>query len=42
MQNHVHFPAFMELSKDQSHLTVTNRKPVDHTEYIMEADIYKL
>ena len=32
----------MELSKDHSYFNVTNRKPVDHTEYVLEADKYKL
>lgn len=28
----------MELSKDNKFIKITNRKPVDHTEYILEAD----
>ena len=28
----------MELSKDSKFIKITNRKPVDHTSYILEAD----
>lgn len=28
----------MELSKDNKYIRITNRKPVDHTKYILEAD----
>ena len=28
----------MELSKDNKYMKVTNRKPVDHIKYVLEAD----
>jgi hypothetical protein len=41
-QDHVSYQGFMELTEDFRTLNITNRKPVDHTEYILEADRFKL
>ena len=37
-QSDVSFLSFMELSKDSKYIKITNRKPVNHTKYILEAD----
>ena len=42
MQKHVHYPGFIELSKDHTYIKVTNRKPNHKTAYILEADVFKL
>lgn len=37
-QSHVSFVSFIELSEDGEYIKITNRKPIDHTKFILEAD----
>ena len=37
-QQRVSFLSFMELSNDSKYIKITNRKPIDHTKYVLEAD----
>ena len=38
VQNFSCFDAFLQLSEDEQHLIITNKKPVDNQEYILESD----
>ena len=42
MQSFSTFEAILELSKDGKKFIITNRKPNDKTEYIIEADRFKV
>ena len=33
---------FIELDATHKYITITNRKPIDHTKYVLEADIAEL